>query len=66
MSNFYFYSHRAQPGIVFQVVLAISTSVLFRDRAEEKLLPSKPTAAPEPDPDNMTDASWQLATHSYC
>lgn len=28
--------------------------------------PSNPTVAPEPDPDNMTDASWQLATYSYC
>lgn len=29
-------------------------------------LPSEPTAASEPDPDNMTDATWQMTTHSYC
>lgn len=49
---------------------ALSASRVFRDRVEEELVgelaPSQPTAAPEPDPDNMTDAGWQLATHSYC
>ena len=63
----------AQPKILLQRHVArpttlnvVSASRLFRDRLKEKLEPSKPTVAPEPDPDNMTDAGWQLATHSYC
>lgn len=42
----------------------------YADGLEEKLLagpePLKAKAALEPDPDNVTDAGWQLATHSYC